>query len=67
MWEQGTANFRKACFPGLWVEAYAYAPGRLLLRLEAGQKLRDASVIGVGPTGVAFTTDEGRVFNAPLP
>lgn len=47
-------------------KAYAYAPGRRLLSLETGQKLRDASVTDVGPTGVVFTTDEGRVVNASL-
>lgn len=47
-------------------KAYAYAPGRRLLSLETGQKLRDASVTDVGPTGVVFTTDEGRAVNASL-
>lgn len=47
-------------------KAYAYAPGRRLLSLETGERLRDASVTDVGPTGVVFTTDEGRVVNASL-
>lgn len=47
-------------------KAYAYASGRHLLSLEIGQKLRDASVTDVGPSGVVFTTDEGRVVNASL-
>jgi hypothetical protein len=47
-------------------KAYAYAPGRRLLNLESGQKLRDASVTGAGPTGVTFTTDAKKVVNVSL-
>ena len=47
-------------------KAYAYAPGRSLLSLETGQKLRDARVAGVGPTGVTFTTDAAEVVNVSL-
>lgn len=47
-------------------KAYAYAPGRRFLSLETGQKLRDASVTGVGSTGVTFTTAAAEVVDVRL-
>jgi len=47
-------------------KAYAYSSSRQILSLQTGQKLRDARVTDVGPTGVAITTNAGRVLNVPL-
>lgn len=47
-------------------KAYAYAPWRTMHSFEAGQQLFDARVRSIGPSGVAFEGESGRVFEIPF-
>lgn len=43
-------------------KAYAYAPWRIMHSLETGQKLFDSRVRSIGPAGVTFEAESGRIF-----
>ncbi len=47
-------------------KVYAYAPWRTIHALEAGQQLFDSRVRSIGPSGVAFEGESGRVFEIPF-